>query len=134
MTGQEQHEYTASLRVFSESLALADLVAALGEPSRSYDIGDPVSPRRPDGPRRTVSYWCLRSQAPRTSPLDEHIAEPVTFVDAHSHELHVLRDKTQVDVFCGVFTGDGTQGGFTLGADLMCLLGDLNLDVSFDLH
>ncbi|MDX8055218.1 DUF4279 domain-containing protein [Lentzea sp. BCCO 10_0798] len=134
MTGQQQHEYKASLRVFSESLALPDLVAALGEPTRSYDIGDLVSPRRPDGPRRTSAYWSLGSQAQRTDPLDQHIAELVTFVDAHRREIDALRDKAQIDAFCGVFTGDDTQGGFTLTSGLMRRLGELNLDVGFDLY
>ncbi len=134
MAGQEQHEYTASLRVFSESLAFADLVAVLGEPTKGYDIGDLVSPRRPDGPRRTSAHWCLRSAAPRTQPLDEHIAELITFVEVHSREFGELGDKVQIDVFCGVFTGDDSQGGFTLGSDLIRRLGDLNLDVGFDLY
>ncbi|GHH60822.1 DUF4279 domain-containing protein [Lentzea cavernae] len=134
MTERDQHEYKASLRVFSETLTLADLVASLGEPTRSYDVGDPVSPRRPDGPRRAVSHWALRSRAQPTSPLDEHLSELVVFVEAHSREIEALRDKAEIDVFCGVFAGDDAQGGFTLTADLMRRLAALGLDVGFDLY
>lgn len=133
MRGQEQHEYKASLRVFSDSLPLADLVAALGDPTESYDVGDQVSPRNPAG-RRTNAYWSLTSRAQRTRPLDEHIAELVTFAEARNRELEALGDKVQIDVFCGVFAGDDAQGGFTLGADLMRRLNALHLDVSFDLY
>ncbi|MET9626629.1 DUF4279 domain-containing protein [Lentzea sp. NPDC006480] len=134
MTEQEQHEYTASLRVFSERLTFADLVAVLGEPTEGYDIGDPVSQRRPDGPRRKWAHWRLGSTAPRTQPLDEHIAELVTFAEAHSRGFDALGDKVLTDVFCGVFTADDSQGGFTLEADLIRRLGALNLVVGFDLY
>ena len=134
MDRQDQHEYKASLRVFSESLALADLVAALGEPTGSYDIGDPVSVRLPDGSRRTRAYWSLSSSAQRTQPLDDHVAELVEFIEAHSRQFDALKDNAEIDIFCGVFTGDGTQGGFTLASDLIRKLAALNLDVSFDLY
>ncbi|WP_170166404.1 DUF4279 domain-containing protein [Lentzea atacamensis] len=120
--------------MFSESLTLTELVAVLGEPTRGYDIGDLVSPRRPDGPRRTNAHWSLGSAALRTQPLDEHVAELVTFVEAHSREFDALGDKVQIDVFCGVFTADDSQGGFTLGSDLIRRLSALNLDIGFDLY
>ncbi|MFS8105222.1 DUF4279 domain-containing protein [Lentzea alba] len=134
MTGQEQHEYKASLRVYSEALTLADLVAALGESTDGHDIGDPVSRRRPDGALRAGAQWALTSSAQRTSPLDEHVAELVAFIEARSREIDALGDKVQIDVFCGVFTGDDAQGGFTLEADLMRRLSALNVDVVFDLY
>ncbi|MFD4672381.1 DUF4279 domain-containing protein [Lentzea sp. NPDC058450] len=127
---RERHEYKASLRVFSE-LVLADLVAALGEPDHGYDIGDPVG-RRPDGPRRAVSHWSLHSRTERTRPLDEHVAELVTFVEGHRREFEEL--KADVDIFCGVFTADDAQGGFTFTADLMQRLAELGLEVGFDLY
>lgn len=110
---------------------LADLVAALGEPSESYDIGAPVSSRLEI--RRKTAFWCLQSRLPRTQPLDEHIEELVAFVEAHSG-FAALGDQIEGDIFCGVFTGDGTQGGFTLTSDLTRRLGELGLDVTFDLH
>ncbi|WP_394615258.1 DUF4279 domain-containing protein [Lentzea sp. JNUCC 0626] len=130
---QERHEYKASLRVFSKSLALAELVAVLGEPAWGYDIGDPVG-RLPDGPRRTMSYWSLGSSAERTSPLDEHIAELVAFVEAHRREFGAIRSNVEIDIFCGVFTADDAQGGFTLTTDLMRRLAELDLEVGFDLY
>ncbi|MGI5504360.1 DUF4279 domain-containing protein [Lentzea sp. CA-135723] len=128
---RERHEYKASLRVFSESSMLAELVAALGEPDHGYDIGDPVSRRRTDGPRRTMSHWSLSSRAERTSPLDEHVAELVAFVEGRRREFEALGGD--VDIFCGVFTADDAQGGFTFTTDLMRRLAELDLEVTFDL-
>jgi hypothetical protein len=45
---REGHEYTASLRVSSERLKLAELEARLGTPTEGHDIGDPASQKRPD--------------------------------------------------------------------------------------
>ncbi|GLY53760.1 DUF4279 domain-containing protein [Lentzea sp. NBRC 102530] len=129
----DEHEYKASLRVFSTSLVLAELVAALGEPARGHDIGDPVG-RLPDGARRTMSYWSRAGRAERTSPLDEHIAELVAFVEAHRREFDALRGDVEIDIFCGVFTADDAQGGFTLTVDLMRRLAELELEVGFDVY
>ena len=128
---REQHEYKASLRVFSASLTMADLVAALGGPDHGYDIGDPVGSCT-DGPRRTMSHWSLHSRVERTRPLDEHVAELVEFVEGHRRAFEAL--EADVDIFCGVFTADDAQGGFTFTADLLRRLAELGLEVGFDLY
>jgi hypothetical protein len=134
VTNPSAHEYTASLRVFSDTLRLADLVAVLGEPTASHDVGDPVLAKHPEGPRRPHARWSLQSRVPRIRPLDEHIGELVAFVEHHRASIDSLRDQARIDIFCGVFTDDDAQGGFAFTSELIQRLADVDVDVTFDLY
>jgi hypothetical protein len=129
-----RHEYTASLRVWSETLGLAELTDQLGEPSKGHDVGDPISSRRPDSGRRKHAMWMLESGLDRTRPLDEHIEALLEAVEAQSEAFEAIREKSRIDVFCGPFSGDGAQGGFTLEPQLSARLAALSLPVGFDVY
>ncbi len=133
MDEPERHEYTAALRISSERLNLAEVEARLGKGTDGRDIGDPVMPRRPDGPRRRQTHWSMNSAIARTRPLDEHIDELVTFAESHRESLESLQADCQIDIFCGVFSGVG-QGGFAIEPSLSRRLGDLKLAVEFDIY
>lgn len=131
----EPHEYSAALRVFSPTRRLADLTAALCEPTKSHDLGDPVSGRNLSAPRREHSHWALEPTGLRTArPLDDQLAELVAFAEAHRTTLEDLRAEGLVDVFCGIFSGEGAQGGFGLDPALMRRLAELDLRVTFDIY
>jgi hypothetical protein len=67
-------------------------------------------------------------------PLDEHIDELVVFAEIHRDALDSLRADCSIDIFCGVFSGEGAQGGFALEPSLTRRLSDLQLAVEFDLY
>jgi hypothetical protein len=128
-----RHEYTASLRVLSETLSLDELSHRLGAPTLGYDKGDSGTPQRPRAPRKDA--WLLESGLERSVRLDEHVAALVAFVESHRDELDGIRDAcTVVDIFCGIFTGDDTQGGFAFEPELTRRLADLSLPVVFDIY
>jgi hypothetical protein len=131
---QEGHEYTAALRVSTERLKLAELEARLGKPTEGHDVGDPVSRQRSDGPKRRHAQWSLQSSTERARPLDEHIEELVTFAERHRPALDSLRADCRIDIFCGVFSGDGAQGGFTIEPSLSQRLSDLQIAVGVDVY
>src|SRR6266576_497253 len=106
-----RHEYTASLRIFSKNKSLAELIAVLGDPSDGHDVGDAISSRLPERTREEAR-WGLKSTVERTSPLDEHIDELVTFAEDRRDLLARLRADCEIDIFCGVFTSDNINGGF----------------------
>lgn len=134
MDGQEGHEYTASLRVSSEQLRFSELEARLGTPTNGFDIGDPVSRKRPDGSKRRHAQWSLQSSMARERPLDEHIDELVAFAEAHGDALNALRPDCRIDLFCGLFTGTYAQGGFTIEPSLSQRLSDVQLAVVVDVY
>ena len=131
---QEPHEYQASLIVISETISLADLIAALGKPSDGYDRGDPVSLRNPDGPKRQRAYWGLESEGGHARPLEDQIGDLVTFAEQHQEAFVALMPSVERRIFCGVFSGNDAQGGFTLEPSLLRRLADLDLEVVFDLY
>ena len=63
-----------------------------------------------------------------------HIAELVAFAEANREALETLRPECEIDIFCGVFSGDGAQGGFTFAPALSKRLSDLQLAVAFDVY
>ncbi len=121
----ERHEYVATLCVNSESIRLAELKARLGEPTKGNDIGEPVTLRYPDAPLRKHTHWGLTSAADRSEPLDVHITEVLDFAEAHRAALDALRDECYIFISCGIFSGDGCQGGFVFEPELNRRLADL---------
>jgi uncharacterized protein DUF4279 len=130
----EHHEYTASLRVFSMRLTFAELEDRFGAASGGYDIGDPKSRRRPDGPRWPHALWRLESSLERSRPLDEHIEELMKFAELRRDALDSVRADGDIDISCGIFSADDAQGGFTFDSPLIQRLADLQLAVVFDVY
>jgi hypothetical protein len=127
-----QHEYTAALRVISETLRLGELTLALGQPTTSHDIGDPVGR---GGGERKHAYWGRESRIERTRPLNEHVELLLTFAEARRGSLAELRERgCRIDVFCGVFSESTAQGGWVFEPELSRRLAELGLPVSFDLY
>ncbi len=132
MAADELDIYDASLRVFSETLLEADLVVALGTPTKSYDVGSLVSPRSQT--RRKHSGWILDSSGHMTvQPLDEQIEELVQFAEAHSEMFDQLRPTCHADLFCGV--GQRTiNAGFQLRPDLTRRIAALELTITVHVY
>jgi hypothetical protein len=128
--------YTASLRVFSATLAVEDIVAALGEPTTSHRRGDPVSPRRdPDGRKRDQSGWLLQSSGYKTGqPLEDQIEELAVFAEHHVDAIDRLRSDCDADLYCGAFAADTINCGVTLTPALMARLAALDLPVYIDIY
>jgi hypothetical protein len=133
-SGPTRHEYSASLRVTSDTLPLRALVAALGEPSDGFSIGDRASPRLPECTKKRHTSWSLKSKASRERLLEAQIAELASFLEEHREALAAVRADVDVDIFCGVFSGDGAQGGFELDGALLRRLADLDVVVVFDVY
>jgi hypothetical protein len=108
------------------------MVAVLGSPTKSHDVGDPVG--RLGGVRKHAS-WALEASVGRTRPLDEHLEPLVVFAERHREELASLRAQgCRVDLFCGVFADPDAQGGWVFTPELSRRLAELELAVSFDLY
>jgi hypothetical protein len=78
--------------------------------------------------------WSRESGLDRSSPLDEHIEELVAFAETNSETIDSLRTECDIDIFCGLFSGDDAQGGFTIEPTLSARLAELRLPVSIDIY
>jgi hypothetical protein len=136
-------EYSATWRVGSETLDLASLRAALGEPTSGHDQGDFVSPGRSDA-RRATSAWLLDSGLPRTAPLEAHVEALLSQAESRREALARIRPDVTTDFFCGAFRNDqwvaAEDGGtivyrcdFTLDPDAMRRLADLDMPFGCDI-
>jgi hypothetical protein len=131
------HEYTACIRVTSESLALADIVARLGPPLQGgHDRGDP---RVKDRPKRGAWGWTLWYQdsgLPRDTRLAEHVAALAAWAQDRRDVLGELRaGGADVYVWCAIFTAEATTGEVTsLAPELLHRLAQLDLRVDLDVY
>jgi len=137
-------EYSATWRVLSTSLGLADLSRALGDPTQGHDRGDLVSPGRSDA-RRSQSLWSLESGLPRTEPMEAHVAALLVAAERRRAGLARVRPDVRTDFFCGAFRHDqwspvsaaGTVVfgcGFVLEPDVLRRLAELEIPFSCDLY
>jgi hypothetical protein len=133
VTADPNHEYTASLRVYSQSLTADELRTRLGEPTSGYKAGEPVSTRRAM-PERDAALWILDSGLARSQRLDEHVAVLVEALEARADAIEDVRRACDIDIFCGVFSTDDAQGGFTFEPDLTGRLARLRVPVVFDIY
>ena len=133
MPEEVHHRYTASLRVFSRTLEAADLTRALGEPTKTYDAGDPVSQRRPNTPKRDRAMWLRKSGLDEAKLLDRHIEVLLDVIDDRREQFEAIRQECEISIFCGIFSSGG-QGGFTLEPELTRRVADLRLAVGFDIY
>jgi len=130
---EAHHRYDAKLRVFSRTLRLAELSQALGDPSRGHDVGDPVTRRHADAPKRKEALWLRESGLNEAAPLDQQIAALLDFIDAHHDAFQAIRPQCNIDIFSGISSGGG-QGGFALEPEVSRRLADAGLAVVFDIY
>jgi hypothetical protein len=120
-----KHEYAASLRVISDTLALADISRVLGAPTDSHDIGDPVGRGET---RRRQAYWGLTADVDKTTPLESHVEQIVEFAEQHASGLDRLRpDCRLIDIICSVHAEPYAEGGWEFPPALLRRLADLDL-------
>jgi hypothetical protein len=134
MVGEKDpHEYSATLGVYSETMSLADLTAALGEPTTGYDRGDQIGRVHKDLKRKHAG-WFLESDGARVRKLEDMLADLALFMEEQAAAFETLGSRVERDIWCGIFSGEDAQGGFNFSPDLTRRLADLNVWVIFDLY
>jgi hypothetical protein len=100
--------YSATLRIFGDSLDFDDITLTLGvPPTRSHRKGDRRGPRSPPYKH---DMWMLSPGLPEQRPLAEHI-DTLWAAIRHSEEyLRRLKTIATVDVFLGYRSNVDTAG------------------------
>jgi len=130
----DTHKYEADLRITSPTITARDLTGRFGEPTSSYEIGDPVSLHLLNSPLRKLAVWTLGSGVDSGRTLDLHIPVLLDFVESRQVDFDAVRSDCFIDIFCAIFTGDDAQGGFPLEPALSRRLAELELTVTFDVY
>ncbi len=120
--------YSATLRIFGDRVPFEEIENRLALlPTSSHRVGErPV-------PTSTVVFkqdmWSYRAPLAEEEALDRHIAALHAVLKPHIAYLKSLRDRWQVDVFCG-YRSNSATAGFTVGPKALQLFHEL--DVPFD--
>ena len=125
-------ETYATLRVFSEASTAADITEALGvEPTEFFSKGDSFGGK---GQLRSHSGWLLSTRGHVTSrDARRHLAWLLERLRAKKDALESLRNSgAELDISC-YYVSMG-QGGPAMSAEQMLELGNLGLDVWWDIY
>ena len=123
-----------TLRVFSDSMAPAEIGKALGiTATDSFEKGSRASARTPNSMIRDRSIWLLESGLPDGATLEAQVEALLGILEAHSERVAILSPQCEFDLFFGVRTESG-QGAFTLDSALFARLATLPVSLSFDLY
>lgn len=124
----------AALRISSETVTAEELSARLHlTPTRTLRMGDPVTLRTPNAPRRTHHTFILDSGLPTSEPMEMLLAALVDMIEPRAEALRQLQSEAEMDLFCG-FSSVSGQGSCELSPELMGRLSRLNLFVVLDLY
>lgn len=129
-----QNRYSASLRISSKTLNVADITTILGmEPTRTHEKGEPFSSRNSRSRLRQESLWLLESGLDSSAPLDAHIEKLAASIEEKAVLLKNLIPICYMDIFCGVFSESG-QGGFVFNSVILKKLTAIPIEIVFDLY
>ena len=121
------------LRFFGDSLIPEELTRLLGcQPTVALRKGE-VIPNRRYHQVASIGSWRLNGAQPEAMELEEQVKVLLGLV---TDDLEVWRELTTtygVDIFCGLFLEESNRR-FRLSADLVKMLSDRGIEMSFDVY
>ena len=125
-------ETHATLRIFSDSISPREVSAVLAiDPSEAFNKGEPFGSR---GLTRRQNGWLLSTQS-EVSSRDgrRHLAWLLDKLAPNAHALQALKGRgAEIDI--SIYYVSSGQGGPTMSAGQMSVLGALGLDVWWDIY
>lgn len=117
--------FCATLRIFGDIGDLEAIGRQLGlQPKRMYRKGERKSPRRADvWPR---DGWLYRPPVDESRPLEEHIMALWDVLRPHIAFLKALKQKHEVDIFCG-YRSNSCTAGFDVSHECLGLFIELEI-------
>lgn len=124
----------ADLRIYSKELTSLEISQILSQtPSESKEKGQLMSPKNSNSQKFEKNIWILRSELPKNLDIEKHLLKLCMFVDRKKSELKVLKEKCDIDIFCGLSL-KGYQASFTLSTEVIEKLSSFPIDIIFDLY
>ena len=123
----------AALRVAGDDLRVAEVSRLIGrEPSLAYEKDQTFEVRGRVHTRKS-GLWLVRVPGSEPENLDAQIRALLESVSDSPDVWQLLHDRYRVDVFCGLFLGQGNEG-FELDPSTLAALAHRNLTVGFDIY
>ncbi|HTB84586.1 MAG TPA: DUF4279 domain-containing protein [Candidatus Sulfotelmatobacter sp.] len=131
------YTYTISLRVRHPTLDPQIITDTLGmQPRITNRVGEPrttLTGAVLDG-IYTRTYWCADFTPPDDSEVGEFLGRIVTQLGRYRLFFKQIRDAGgSVEFFIGLFA-DGVNIGTTLSHDVLASVGDMGIDLTFDIY
>ena len=116
--------FSATLRIWGAIPDLDAISRRLGlEPTHAHRKGEKRGPRSP-GYRH--DHWSYSPPVAEERPLEEHILALCEAVRQHVDYLKSLKEKLNVDVFCG-YRSNSQTAGFQVGHECLELFTQLEV-------
>jgi hypothetical protein len=101
-------KFSATLRIHGEQLSFAEIEQALGVvATHRHRKGERRGPR---SPAYKDDAWHYQSPTPEAAPLANHLDELWRVVKPAANYLKELKQRCQIDVFCGYRSNCDTAG------------------------
>jgi hypothetical protein len=137
----ELTKYSVSFRIRNDNLDTLEITEMLGiKPDKAHRKGDPNTARSKKGKLIEFSpyntgLWCIDSKEEEFSSLKYHLGSLLSILLPLKNELLELSNKGyKMDLFCGVFTHGTHQCGFNIDADVLFMLGELNIELNICIY
>jgi len=133
--------YHASFRIGDERLNPLEISNMLGLiPDKSHNKGDPNTSISKKG--KVIHYspfssglWSVESKEDKHLNLIHHLRGLLRVLSPLKDKLAELHSRGyRIDMFCGIFIHDGACPGFDIEADILLLLGELNIDLGICIY
>ena len=123
---------TASVRFFGDELDPGELTLLLGcEPSKQYQKGDLVAPRREN--RRKFGAWIIAAEDGSPEAIDEQLASIFARTTQDLQVWQDLASRYEGGAFCGLFMNESNEG-FSLSLSTLKSLAARGLEIGFDVY
>ena len=116
--------FSASLRIFGESLDFEGISAQLGlTPTHSHRRGDR---RAATSPPFELDGWVFEVPVARERRLEEHLVELWRLLRPHVAYLKILKRTCAVDIFCG-YRSNSDTAGFSVAPSALTIFTELDI-------
>lgn len=134
--GGPVREYRPERRLLSDDSDPESVLRALGvAATKSWRTGDPLSDRYGCHAHTGARFFDVRHEPHDGIWIDAALSSLLDAVSASSDMWRDLMTRYQVDVFCGLFSSNGTgHEGFSLPASLVKRLAERGLSIGFDIY
>jgi hypothetical protein len=125
---------SASVYVRSAACAPEVLTETLGlVPAFTHRRGEPLSRRRPDGPRREWNGWSLSSPLPDSAPLQLHVAALLDLLHERRDRVLSLPPDCEIELLLGL-TAAPLGRLHDIDAESIRRMADLSISLRIDLY
>lgn len=124
----------ATLRIFGDDLDPDNITKLLGSPpTKAHRKGEVLTGK--DGQSRSAKTgaWRLEAQDKEPCALNEQVHELLSKLSIDPKVWAELKSRYEMDLFCGLFLGDGNQGE-SLSPDTLSALGKRGITLGLDIY